>query len=534
MKLLSYQKDSLFLQQTISDLTEEIGLLTMLQDISKQLISKFDLKQILDMFLDLVKEIINYHACILYLYQEDAGTYRIVESRGLSGRELENYELDDDVVKWVLEEGRWTHTSFLKDPTPESKDFVTILPLQGIKKSPGFLLTFSDPKQNIFTPANVKLLSFVASQAGIALENQELYSELCRSKDYIQNILENINNGIITIDMGDKITHINKNATAMLALPSADVIGADFKEVLNSALVEMIDKEKKRAIRDGFTFEALFEYFPSENFSIPLGINSSLLLDDNGHRIGIIIVLRNMSASKELERLRQLDEMKSEFVSNVSHELRTPLSIIKSYVEALLDQVAPDDHQTQKDFLTVVNSETDRLTDLVSDLLDISRIESGRFEIEPSPVALSEVIQSVLAKLADLGETHELVVDIPPSLPNFMADTDKMFQVFLNLITNAIKFSPNGGEIRIQAEVYSNMLRCLVSDQGIGIPREDLDRVFEKFYRVDNSDNYEIPGTGLGLPIVKHIIDSHAGEISVNSELGKGSTFTLLLPLEND
>jgi two-component system phosphate regulon sensor histidine kinase PhoR len=194
--------------------------------------------------------------------------------------------------------------------------------------------------------------------------------------------------------------------------------------------------------------------------------------------------------------------------------------------------VDPNDHQTQKEFLTVVNDETDRLAVLVSDLLDISRIESGKFEMELSPVALTDIIQGVLRDLGDKSSRHKIVVDIPSHLPDIAADADKMVQVFINLLDNAIKFSPDGGEISIKVEVNGKMVKCDISDQGIGITKKYMPRIFEKFYRVDNSDVYEISGTGLGLSIIKHIIESHGGKISVRSKPGKGSTFTVSLPLD--
>jgi len=241
-----------------------------------------------------------------------------------------------------------------------------------------------------------------------------------------------------------------------------------------------------------------------------------------------------MLALRELERLRLLDEMKSEFVSNVSHELRSPLAVIKSYVQAILDEVDPDDSETQREFLTVINDETDRLADLVSDLLDISRIESGRFEVELSPVPLSDIIKTVLRDFENLSSNHQILTDIPSVLPDLLADNDKMVQVFINLITNAIKFSPDGGQVYIKVGIEGKMIKCDISDQGIGIAEEHIPRLFEKFYRVDNSDVYEISGTGLGLSIVKHIIDSHGGDISVTSTLGEGSTFSMLLPFHRN
>ena len=534
MKIEPIEKDIIFLRKTISDLTEEMDLLRMLHDMSKQLLSKFELNEITAILLNIIKEIINYNSCALYLYNKDSNSYKVAEVRGISENKLKQYKLDERIISWAFKEGRWAQAFFSEHPNPKSDELVYILPLQSVKKNLGFLLTFTDPEKDAFTPANMKLLSFIATQAGIALENQDLYSELNYSKEYINNILESINGGLITIDMMDKITQINKNATAMLGLPSGDIVGSRYKDVFTDIVVKMIDNEKKKALKDGFTSEVLFEYTISENLIIPLGINSSLLLDGAGNRNGIIIVLKNMAASKELERIRQLDELKSEFVSNVSHELRTPLSIIKSYVEVILEQVDPDDHQTRKEFLTVINTETDRLSDLVSDLLDISRIEADRFDIELNPISISDIIESVLPKLETFDNNHKLIIDIPSGLPDLLADKDKMVQVFINLLTNAIKFSPDGGKVFIRAEIKKDKIKCDVSDQGIGIPEKDINRIFEKFYRVDNSDKYEISGTGLGLPIVNHIIASHGGEISVKSHPNKGSTFTILLPFDRN
>ena len=229
-----------------------------------------------------------------------------------------------------------------------------------------------------------------------------------------------------------------------------------------------------------------------------------------------------MSASKEIERLTKLDEMKSEFVSNVSHELRTPLSIIKSYTEALLTQVKPDDHQTREQFLSVIDDETDRLTTIVSNLLDLSRIESGKFHLDYSMFYLSDIVNSVVSVFKPKAANINIFTDFQNDLPLIEADKDKIREILVNLIANSIKFSPMGGTISISVEKVKNLLLCSISDTGIGIPKDKINHLFEKFFRVDNSDAYEIEGTGLGLSIVKHIIDTHQGGVSVDSEIGKG------------
>ncbi|MCP4119370.1 MAG: PAS domain-containing protein [Desulfobacteraceae bacterium] len=520
--------DTHFLRDTINGLTEQIDLLTILQDLSKKIVSGFDFDQIITRFLDVVKEVVNYNACAIFLYDDDLQTYRVVSSRGAPMETFTADVPDNKIVDWIINEGRWTPIP--DDSNTPEKHFQSILPLRGTMKKLGFLLMKSDKDDNCYNKANMTILSFIADQAGIALENQNLYFQLNYSRKYINNIVESINNGIVAIDLSGDITLINKNATAILGIESGDVIGKSYRDVFTDKLTKQINLLSKKIIDEGYVIETRFEHSPYKEFPITLGINASILLDENNDRLGIIFVFRDMLASMEIQRLLQLDEMKSEFVSNVSHELRTPLSIIKSYVEAILDQVDPDDYETQREFLSVVNEETDRLSGLVNDLLDISRIESGRFEISLAPVSLPEIIDSVIGNLKGETEDHKIITKIPSELRPISADKDKMTQVFINLINNAIKFSPEGGEIEIEVITMEKMLLCLVKDQGIGISEECIPRIFEKFYRVDTSDTYEIPGTGLGLPIVKHIINSHGGEITVKSKLNKGSEFILSLP----
>ncbi len=527
------ETDLNFLKRTISDLTEEMDLLSMLQDMGKQLITRFDFDHIVRMCLDMIQEIIDYEACVLYLHREETDSFSVAAMRGfpedVGG---DDFVLDEKVLEWVLKEGRWAQASVLAAGEEDADRVASVLPLQGIKRTLGFLLMFSNPRTSVFTPANIKLLSFIASQAGVALENQDLYARLSRSKEYIHNILENINNGILTVDMKGRITHLNKNATAMLNLRSADVIGRECREILERPWAEVVEKEKQKALRDGFTLESLVEHPWGEDLAMPLGISTSLLRDHQGNRMGVIVVLRNMGTSRELERLRQLDALKSEFVSSVSHELRTPLSIIKSYVEALRDRVPESDHDTRREFLSTVDTETDRLSGLVNDLLDISRIESGRFDLEFRPVSLHEVVAEVIPMMENRSGKHTIDQRVAPDLPCILGDRDRLIQVFVNLIDNALKFSPDGGTVVVEACERDGRIVCTVSDEGIGIKEEDLDRIFDKFFRGDPSSRREISGTGLGLPIVKHIVESHEGTLSVESDPGRGSTFVFALPFE--
>jgi len=232
------------------------------------------------------------------------------------------------------------------------------------------------------------------------------------------------------------------------------------------------------------------------------------------------------------ERLKELDRMKSEFLSTAAHELRTPLTSILGFSEILLKRKLDEERKNR--FLKIINEESMGLSALINDLLDLSRIESGRgFKITKAPIKIKEAILENIDFFQAQGDKHTFKVNLPHDLVEIGADKDKINQVIENLISNAVKFSPEGGEITVSIEELKDKLKINISDSGMGIPEKDLSHIFEKFYRASNASSEAIGGTGLGLGIVKYIVESHGGRISVESKLGKGSTFSFTLPVRS-
>jgi two-component system phosphate regulon sensor histidine kinase PhoR len=246
----------------------------------------------------------------------------------------------------------------------------------------------------------------------------------------------------------------------------------------------------------------------------------------NGGEGGIVLVFHEVTELKRLERVRQ------EFVANVSHELRTPLTAIKGYVEALLDGGLEDRPQAEK-FLHVIERHADRMEKIVSDLLLLSQVQSPDRALRKEFLSVSELIHVAVDSLRSQAEAKQQRVSIllPPNLPAFKGDSQKLHQVLVNLLQNAVNYSPSGGEIVVEAKSSDRMIDIVVADTGIGIPPEDQPRIFERFYRVDKGRSRELGGTGLGLSIVKHIVEAHGGAVAVESEPGKGSRFTVTLPI---
>ena len=249
-------------------------------------------------------------------------------------------------------------------------------------------------------------------------------------------------------------------------------------------------------------------------------------LDGEG---GVIAVIHDITEQ------RRLDDARREFVANVSHELRTPLTNIRSYTETLLDAAGDIPLDTEKQFLGVISSESERMARIVTDLLTLSKLDYGRMELRMTRFSLADMLRNVAnaMKLTAQDSGHELQVDTPDDLPAIVGDRERIEQVVVNILSNAVKYTPAGGHIRLAAcTVPNNRVRITVEDDGVGIPASDVPRLFERFYRVDKARSRAAGGTGLGLAIAKEIVEQHEGKIALASEYGKGTTVTITLPTD--
>ena len=242
------------------------------------------------------------------------------------------------------------------------------------------------------------------------------------------------------------------------------------------------------------------------------------------------IAISNCRYIEQMAAARQSERLKSEFISNISHELRTPLHSIRGFTKLMLQGKVPDP-ETQKEFLTIIDNQSEHLGKLIDNLLDISRLESGRFQIQKRHMSIKNTIQDAVESFYSLASEKGIVIneDIPATLPELEVDGERLRQVMVNLLSNAIKFSNDGGSVTVKIEVKDSELMMQVTDHGIGILEEVMPHLFERFFRV--KDSAGVGGAGLGLYISKQIIDAHGGRIWAESELGKGSTFSFTLPL---
>jgi len=333
-------------------------------------------------------------------------------------------------------------------------------------------------------------------------------------------VLSSMFEGVIVTDEKEKIILMNPSLRKLFLLDSNPEGKKPLEVIRNTAVGDMVDKIIKG--KQHLATEEIAINAPEEKI---LKVNGVPIMRNNRLE-GAILVFHDITELRRLEKIRQ------DFVANVSHELRTPISSIKGYAETLLEG-ALEDKDNAKEFISIIYQDSNRLASLINDLLDLSKIESGKLKmsfVELDPVLLIKRAITVMDNQAK-AKSIALKIDIPQSLPKIKADETRFSQVMINLLDNAIKYSSEGGTATIFARVVGNALQIDISDTGIGISEKDLPRIFERFYRVDKARSRELGGTGLGLSIVKHIVSTHGGQVWVKSELGQGSTFSFTIPL---
>lgn len=345
------------------------------------------------------------------------------------------------------------------------------------------------------------------------------FTRLRNETHKLQVILENLADGILVIDRHLQILLVNPAARDMLGLGGKSVEGRPILEaVLNHHLAELIQEVNRS--QEAFESE-LTIYYPNNR---QLQVLLAPLQDETGLLMGSIVVLHDLTQIRRLERVRQ------DFVANVSHELRTPLTTIKAMTETLLAGAWRDEAVLLR-YLKAIDEESDRLTFLLKDLLDLAKLDA-RVEMEKGPVDLAGLMEQMRELFKPVpGKTPAFELTPPAAdLPHVWANRDQLKQVLFNLLDNAFKYTSPQGRVRLEAWREGDRVKVIVADTGIGIPTEDQQRIFERFYRVDKARSREVGGTGLGLAIVKHIIEAHDGQIEVESALHQGTVFSFTLP----
>lgn len=391
----------------------------------------------------------------------------------------------------------------------------------------GVLHAFNKRHGEDFNDEDVRLLERMARNVGSIIANLQLYREVVEEREELLQTFESLAAGLMLVSPEGRISQINASARAIFGI-DAEALGKNYLDVIRDDNRDQLREVLQSAMRgdENISQDIIVNI---ANVERHYQVQAAQVRSDEGKDLGVVAIFIDVTD------IRMIDKMKSSFVAMASHELRTPLTAIKGFVSTLL----MDDgfsNEERREFYMIIDQECDRLTRLINDLLNTSRIEAGE-SLKPNytRVDAKALLEKVVLIQRQSTHKHQIKLDIRSEIPKIIGDEDKLDQILTNLLNNAIKYSPNGGDITVHAVVEDDHLLVGVEDQGLGIPKDHQAKVFDKFHRVNNEDNRRIYGTGLGLYLVKHLVESvHMGKIWVESEVGKGSTFLFRIPIEID
>jgi PAS domain S-box-containing protein len=392
------------------------------------------------------------------------------------------------------------------------------VPLVGSEGGMQGVLSVYAKQPRTWQPEEVEALTALAANASAALASAELYQRVALERERSVAILANIADGIVAVDRQGRVVLWNEAAERITGVRATDAIGRSTEQILQRTLASGDDSDRGDrllAIRRG-------------DEDVWLSLTEAIMRDPAGAVAGRIFAFRDISAERVVE------QMKSDFVTAVSHELRTPLTSIYGFAETLLRQDVLFGEEERKTFLGYIASESDRLTTIVDQLLNVARLDTGDLQVNLAPTDVRAVVSDVIqtAAQAPTANGHDFVVDLPDQPLDAEADSDKLRQILANLVDNAVKFSPDGGRVTVAARVYDEVVEVKVVDEGIGIPEEEQRRIFTKFYRGESmARDPSTTGTGLGLFIAHGLVSAMGGRMWVDSREGAGSSFAFELPL---
>lgn len=496
-----------------------------LLELSRNLTEELDLEKLLARALRFAIEMLAGQAGIIAL-KEDG--WRVAAAQGIAAQFLsyltpllaeENVrELNVSELNRMLKELTYTASMGLLNGTA--------LPLAAHGQVIGVIFIFRN-YQDLFTPNDRVILQSFADQAAIAVYNARLYGQVSYEKQRLDALLDSAADGILILNADLTIERVNDAFEAIYGKTHDELVNTEHDKVICWA-VEPQGQTLKEAIADGWPLTPNATLYVEGDLEralprpLPIGVTYAPLLSQDGKLRNVIVSVRDIS------HFRTADEIKATFISIVSHELRTPVALIKGYASTLRRDDARWDKSTISDSLAVIEEEADRLSKMIDDLLDASRLQAGGMSINRADVSLPLLAQRVAERFATQSNKHTIIAEFPESFPIVLADETRIQQVINNLVSNALKYAPNG-EIKIQGSARPEQVVVCVSDQGPGIEAKDLPHIFDRFYRSTAAVKHT-KGAGLGLYLARAIIEAHGGRMWADPKPESGARLCFSLP----
>lgn len=519
--------------------------LKLVLEVNQQMAEVLDPNQLLPHIVDLVSSRLDVERCSVMLLDEDGKHLHVEIGLGFDRpvEEIPPMKVGEGISGKVAATGKpllikniEKSKSFKKKSDSRYKNSSLLsVPLKVKGRVIGVLNANNKRDGSSFTDSDLDLLTILAAPAAASLSNAALHRQIQESWKYLSNVVQHISTGLLAVNAQGKVTLMNRAFRRMLGLEKmADPFQKPLREVLPDPVGKFFNRLVERTWKEGDQREVEVEINCAGGKTLPADVSTLLLRDDHLQIQSQLVIVQDLSQSKELVKLRQLDTMKDNFISTVSHELRTPLTSMLASVSLIRQGFAGAISDQQNDLLSIVHRNAERLKAIINDLLDLSRLESGRTQLSFEKVNLDQMVRDCLSEIESLAAEKKIRIQASLQFGGVIElDPMKIQQVLINLVGNALKFTPEGGEVTVETRKSKESARIRVKDTGIGIPEDQLEKVFRRFYQVEDTLTRSKQGTGLGLPICKRIVELHGGKIRAESVMGQGSCFEFTLPISN-
>ena len=512
--------------ETRQRLHEVATLYTMAQQIAGQL----DLQAVLDKIVVTLRQAIGCRGCCIFLIDQTGEQLEIKAADGLKPhwRETAKLKVGEGIAGRAVSENRTIYVpDTRRDPTfvvfDEEVRSLLVIPLLAHGEIIG-AINVDDDRPNAFGSTQERLLAIAGSQAGMVIDNAQLFAKISAEQQQTRAIIQHMADGLLVMDSEGVIITCNQTLAMMLGLHTGQIIGQKTGSPDLPPNLASVTTSTTQMARTGVLAREVSIDTPRPR---TLQVYSTTVVGDNRQPIGEVRVVHDITKERELEHL------KDEFFSTISHELRTPLFSIHGFAQIMVEEGDNLDVATRQEFLGTIQRQALQLSDMVNNLLDMSRLDEGKLNLVKQSVVIEDLIHQTILKLQGFAHQQKvkLVSDLSPMLPAVSGDKERLEQVLTNLIGNAIKFSEADGEVVILAAKVDQEIQIAVKDNGVGISPEELEQIFSRFYQAESHHQRTTKGSGLGLHIAQKIVEAHAGRIWAESEVGQGSTFRFTLPL---
>jgi len=517
--------------QQFDEILKRLGEVSMLYTMAQQISSSLDLQNMLDTIVTSLRQIVGCRACCIFLLDDSHKYLEIKAADGLKPqwREAAKLNLGEGAAGTAAAEARTVYLpDTKKDPNfivfDEEVRSLMVVPLMAQGKVIG-TINVDHNQPDAFGPTQERLLTIAAAQAGVTIENARLFSEISAEQQQTQAIIQHMADGLLLIDGHGVIRRCNYTLVTMLGIKRSEIIGQNVNSPDLHPNLAGITASITHHARTGVLAREVTIETPRPR---ALQVFATTVMDDEKKPVGEVRLIHDVT--KE----RDLDQLKDDFFSTISHELRTPLFSIQGFAQLMLEEDELDP-TTQKEFLETIRRQATQLGEMVNNLLDISKLDEDKLVLEKVPLSLLDIINQTILTLQGFAHQQKvkLAPNLPDQLPGIVGDKQRLGQVLTNLIGNAIKFSETEDVIAITATTNEKEIIVQVKDNGIGIPAQDLESIFSRYYQAGNKSERSAMGSGLGLHIAKKIVEGHGGRIWAESQDGQGSTFSFSMPVTN-